>query len=111
MEASASVMVKGEVAITPEEGLPLQGDDQGPASGQIQMARTASTHPKTGDDTRRDLWTLLAATALVTVLGGIWLRKNMRIGGQYEIIKLLERLKYICLSGHSTEQEVMDSRC
>lgn len=79
MEASASVMVKGEVAITPEEGLPLQGDDQGPASGQIQMARTASTHPKTGDDTRRDLWTLLAVTALVTVLGGIWLRKNMRI--------------------------------
>lgn len=76
MEASASVMVKGEVAITPEEGLPLQGDDQGPASGQIQMARTASTHPKTGDDTRRDLWTLLAVTALVTVLGGIWLRKK-----------------------------------
>lgn len=77
MEASASVMVKGEVAITPEEGLPLQGDDQGPASGQIQMARTASTHPKTGDDTRRDLWTLLAVTALVTVLGGIWLRKKI----------------------------------
>lgn len=76
MEASASVMVKGEVAITPEEGLPLQGDDQGPASGQIQMARTASTHPKTGDNTRRDLWTLLAVTALVTVLGGIWLRKK-----------------------------------
>ena len=76
MEASASVMVKGEVAITPEEGMPLQGDDQGPASGQIQMARTASTHPKTGDDTRRDLWTLLAVTALVTVLGGIWLRKK-----------------------------------
>ena len=76
MEASASVMVKGEVAITPEEGLPLRGDDQGPASGQIQMARTASTHPKTGDDTRRDLWTLLAVTALVTVLGGIWLRKK-----------------------------------
>ena len=76
MEASASVMVKGEVAITPEEGLPLQGDDQGPASGQIQMARTASTQPKTGDDTRRDLWTLLAVTALVTVLGGIWLRKK-----------------------------------
>lgn len=76
MEASASVMVKGVVAITPEEGLPLQGDDQGPASGQIQMARTASTHPKTGDDTRRDLWTLLAVTALVTVLGGIWLRKK-----------------------------------
>ena len=62
--------------MTPEEGLPLQGDDQGPASGQIQMARTASTHPKTGDDTRRDLWTLLAVTALVTVLGGIWLRKK-----------------------------------
>ena len=76
MEASASVMVKGEVTITPEERLPLQGDDQGPASGQIQMARTASTHPKTGDNTRRDLWTLLAVTALVTMLGGIWLRKK-----------------------------------
>ena len=76
MEASASVMVKGEVTITPEEGLSLQGDDQGPASGQIQMARAASTHPKTGDDTRRELWTLLAVTALVTVLGGIWLRKK-----------------------------------
>ena len=76
MEASASVMVKGRVTITPEEGLSLQGDDQGPASGQIQMARAASTHPKTGDDTRRELWTLLAVTALVTVLGGIWLRKK-----------------------------------
>ena len=32
--------------------------------------------PKTGDDTRRDLWTLLAVTALVTVLGSIWLRKK-----------------------------------
>ena len=76
MEASASVMVKGEVAITPEEGLPLQGDDQDLASGQTQMARAASTHPKTEDDTRTDLWTLLAVTALVTVLGGIWLRKK-----------------------------------
>ncbi|MBS4886863.1 MAG: DUF11 domain-containing protein [Clostridiales bacterium] len=77
----AVVKIPGKTAdqklfITPEEGLPLQGDDQGPASGQIQMARTASTHPKTGDDTRRDLWTLLAVTALVTVLGGIWLRKK-----------------------------------
>lgn len=76
MEASASVMVKGEVAITPEEGLPLQGDDQDPASGQTQMARAASTHPKTEDDTRTDLWTLLAVTAFVIVLGGIWLRKK-----------------------------------
>ena len=76
MEASASVIVKGKVTVTPEERLFVQSDDQGPASGQIQMARTASTHPKTGDDTRRDLWTLLAVTALVTVLGGIWLRKK-----------------------------------
>lgn len=76
MEASASVMVKGEVTITPEEGLPLQGDDQDLATGQTQLARAASTHPKTGDDTRRELWTLLAVTALVTVLGGIWLRKK-----------------------------------
>lgn len=75
MEASASVIVKGKVTVTPER-LFLQSDDQDPASGQIQMARTASTHPKTGDDTRRDLWTLLAVTALVTVLGGIWLRKK-----------------------------------
>ena len=76
MEASASVMVKGRVTVTPEERPYLQSDDQNPASGQIQMARAASTHPKTGDDTRRELWTLLAVTALVTVLGGIWLRKK-----------------------------------
>ena len=76
MEASASVTVKGEVTITPEEGLPLQGDDQDPATGQTQLARAASTHPKTGDDTGADMWTLLAVTALVTVLGGIWLRKK-----------------------------------
>ena len=76
MEASASVIVKGKVTVTPEERLFVQSDDQDPASGQTQMARAASTHPKTGDDTRRDLWTLLAVTALVTVLGGIWLRKK-----------------------------------
>ena len=76
MEASASVTVKGRVTVTPEERLYLQSDDQDPDSGQIQMARAASTHPKTGDDTRRELWTLLAVTALVTVLGGIWLRKK-----------------------------------
>lgn len=76
MAASASVIVKGKITVTPEERLFLQSDDQDPASGQIQMARAASTHPKTEDDTRTDLWTLLAVTALVTVLGGIWLRKK-----------------------------------
>ena len=76
MEASASVIVKGKVTVTPEERLFVQSDDQDPASGQTQMARVASTHPKTEDDTRTDLWTLLAVTALVTVLGGIWLRKK-----------------------------------
>ena len=76
MEASASVIVKGKVTVTPEERLFVQSDDQDPSSGQTQMARAASTHPKTEDDTRTDLWTLLAVTALVTVLGGIWLRKK-----------------------------------
>ena len=76
MEASASVIVKGKVTVTPEERLFVQSDDQNPASGQTQMARAASTHPKTEDDTRTDLWTLLAVTAFVTVLGGIWLRKK-----------------------------------
>ena len=76
MEASASVIVKGKVTVTPEKRLFLQSDDQDPASGQTQMARAASTHPKTEDDTRTDLWTLLAVTALVTVMGGIWLRKK-----------------------------------
>lgn len=76
MEASASVIVKGKIIVTPEERLFVQSDDQDPASGQTQMARAASTHPKTEDDTRTDLWTLLAVTALVTVLGGIWLRKK-----------------------------------
>ena len=76
MEASASVIVKGKITVTPEERLFVQSDDQDPASGQTQMARAASTHPKTEDDTRTDLWTLLAVTAFVTVLGGIWLRKK-----------------------------------
>ena len=76
MEASASVIVKGKITVTPEERLFVQSDDKDPASGQTQMARAASTHPKTEDDTRTDLWTLLAVTALVTVLGGIWLRKK-----------------------------------
>ena len=76
MAASASVIVKGKITVTPEERLFLQSDDQDPASGQTQMARAASTHPKTEDDTRTDLWTLLAVTALVTVLGGIWLWKK-----------------------------------
>lgn len=76
MEASASVIVKGKITITPEERLFVQSDDQDPASGQTQMARAASTHPKTEDDTRTDLWTLLAVTAFVTVLGGIWIRKK-----------------------------------
>ena len=76
MAASASVIVKGKITVTPEERLFVQSDDQNPASGQTQMARAASTHPKTEDDTRTDLWTLLAATAFVTVLGGIWLRKK-----------------------------------
>ena len=76
MAASASVIVKGKITVTPEERLFLQSDDQDPASGQTQMARAASTHPKTEDDTRMDLWTLLAVTAFVTVLGGIWLWKK-----------------------------------
>ena len=76
MEASASVIVKGKVTVTPEERLFVQSDGQDPASGQTQMARAASTHPKTEDDTRTDLWTLLAVTAFVIVLGGIWLRKK-----------------------------------
>ena len=76
MAASASVIVKGKITVTPEERLFVQSDDQDPASGQTQMARAASTHPKTEDDTRTDLWTLLAVTALVTVLGGIWLWKK-----------------------------------
>ena len=76
MAASASVIVKGKITVTPEERLFVQSDDQNPASGQTQMVRAASTHPKTEDDTRMDLWTLLAVTALVTVLGGIWLWKK-----------------------------------
>lgn len=76
MAASASVIVKGKITVTPEERLFVQSDDQDSASGQTQMARAASTHPKTEDDTRMDLWTLLAVTALVTVLGGIWLWKK-----------------------------------
>lgn len=76
MEAAASVKVKGNVTATPEEKMSLQKETDDPASGQTGMARAASTHPKTGDDTRADLWTLLAVTAFAAVLWGIWLRKK-----------------------------------
>ena len=76
MEASASVMVKGEVLLRRKKGCLCREMTRVrlPVRYRWQELRPHIRRP--GDDTRRDLWTLLAVTALVTVLGGIWLRKK-----------------------------------
>lgn len=76
IEAAAGVMVRGNVTSAPEETVISENKDQEPASGQERMARAASTHPKTGDDMEADQSVLLAVTAGLTVLAGIWMRKK-----------------------------------
>ena len=76
MEAAASVTVKGNVTVVPEETISAKQDEESYPSGEEPMARAASTHPKTGDDTEADLWVLLGVTAFVTALGCIWLWKK-----------------------------------
>lgn len=76
LEAAASVTVKGNVTVVPEETISAKQDEESSPSGEEPMARAASTHPKTGDDTEADLWVLLGVTAFVTVLGCIWLWKK-----------------------------------
>lgn len=76
MEATASVTVKGNVTVVPEETISAKQDEESYPSGEEPMARAASTHPKTGDDTEADLWVLLGVTAFVTALGCIWLWKK-----------------------------------
>ena len=76
MEAAASVTVKGNVTVVPEETISAKQDEESYPSGEEPMARAASTHPKTGDDTEADLWVLLGVTAFVTTLGCIWIWKK-----------------------------------
>ena len=79
IEAAAGVMVRGNVTAVSEEAAATENIDQEPASGQDgqeRMARAASTHPRTGDDTEADQSVLLAVTAGLTVLAGIWMRKK-----------------------------------
>lgn len=40
------------------------------------QARSASSHPKTGDNSRTELFTLILLAAGVTALGGFWLRRK-----------------------------------
>ena len=86
IEAAAGVMVRGKAAAVSEETEAAESREQDPAAGQDgqeKMARAASTHPKTGDDTDADLSVLLAVTAGMTALVCIWMRKKYsRISGK-----------------------------
>ena len=69
MEASASVIVKGKITVTPEERLFVQSDDQDPARVSLQMRQAASAS-ETENDTRTDMWTLHSDDSLGDALPG-----------------------------------------
>lgn len=75
MEASAEITVEGNETPTPEESHEEKtGGDS--SSGQEELARAASSHPQTGDDTEPSLFVLLAVSAAVTGMGVLWLRRK-----------------------------------
>lgn len=75
MEASAEITVEGNETPTPEES-PEEKTGGDPSSGQEEMARAASSHPQTGDNTEPSLFVLLAVSAGVTGMGVLWLRRK-----------------------------------
>lgn len=83
VEASSQVTVEGNVmAIKSEENIQRTENDQDEseiiyAQGD-SMARAATSHPKTGDESGIELFTLLILTAGLTILGGIWLHRKYR---------------------------------
>ena len=87
VEASAQITVQNAaVTATPTEQKQEQSqlekslEEQNNAAIQnVQsesQARSASSHPKTGDNSRTELFTLILLAAGVTALGGFWLRRK-----------------------------------
>ena len=85
VEASAQITVEGgAVTAEPTEQqeqsqLEKSSEEQNHAAVQNEsQARSASSHPKTGDNTRTEFFTLLLLAAGLTVLGGFWLHRKYR---------------------------------
>ena len=85
VEASAQITVEGgTVTAAPTEQqeqsqLERSLEEQNHAAVQKEsQARNVSSHPKTGDNTRTEFFTLLLLAAGITILGGFWLHRKYR---------------------------------
>ena len=85
VEASAQITVEGgAVTAAPTEQqeqsqLERYSEEQNHAAVQNEsQARSVSSHPKTGDNTRTEFFTLLLLAAGITILGGFWLHRKYR---------------------------------
>ena len=85
VEASAQITVEGgAVTAAPTEQqeqsqLERSLEEQNHAAVQKEsQARSVSSHPKTGDNTRTEFFTLLLLAAGITILGGFWLHRKYR---------------------------------
>ncbi len=85
VEASAQITVEGGVVTAEpteqqeQSQLEKSSEEQNHAAVQNEsQARSASSHPKTGDNTRTEFFTLLLLAAGLTVLGGFWLHRKYR---------------------------------
>lgn len=83
VEASSQVTVRGNAALTKTKQTYEKTENQQAESDIIpeqdgSMARAAASHPKTGDETRTELFTLILLAAGLTILGGIWLHRKYR---------------------------------
>ena len=85
VEASAQITVEGgAVTAAPteqqEQSQPERySEEQNHAAVQNEsQARSVSSHPNTGDNTRTEFFTLLLLAAGITILGGFWLHRKYR---------------------------------
>ena len=86
VKASAQIAVKNTaVSAAPAEQRQEQSQPEGTAEGQENagimngsQVRSVSSHPKTGDNSETELFTLILLTAGMAILGGVWLRRKYR---------------------------------
>ena len=86
VKASAQITVKGtNVTEAPAEQqqelsqLEKSSEEQDNAAIRSgSQTRSASSHPKTGDQTKTEFFTLVLLAAGLTILGGVWLRRKYR---------------------------------